>query len=189
MCDETESTSREPYLGRAYLIPWYVGDTNEPLSASPNLLSIRIFWVGEKAGLATPRRRHEKRCAMWTQVVVFGAGAAVATLILLRRSKANGRLASPDPSVDWSTVTAAQLPPPSSIVPAGLLEHVGRWEGTYTHIAPDGTVTDKHECCLEIGIHGVYYSQRNTYVWRDDSGVETKREVHYFPGQVWTCSR
>ena len=145
--------------------------------------------MGEKAGLATPRRRHEKRCALWTQVVVFGAGAAVATLILLRRSKANGRLASPDPSVDWSTVTAAQLPPPSSIVPAGLLEHVGRWEGTYTHIAPDGTVTDKHECCLEIGIHGVYYSQRNTYVWRDDSGVETKREVHYFPGQVWTCSR
>lgn len=127
----------------------------------------------------------------WPVAIAFGAGVAAATLwwrICAQTNRSISELLTYS-SVDWSAPTADQLPSPAQVVPAGLLKHVGRWEGTYTHIAPDGTVQDVHECCLEIGIHGAYYSQRNTYVWRDANGAETKREVHYFPGKVKSSSR
>ena len=47
----------------------------------------------------------------------------------------------------------------------------------------DGKVNDHHYCKLEIGIHGKYYSQRNTYQWKDENGKVTKEEVYEFPGE------
>ena len=72
---------------------------------------------------------------------------------------------------------------PSAVVSAGWLKHVGRWEGTYTKLTKSGAVVDKHDCCLEIGIHGDFYSQRNTYTWRDAQGNVTKQESFLFPGK------
>ena len=91
----------------------------------------------------------------------------------------------PPASVDWSVESAKALPGPATgIVPRGFLRHVGTWEGTYTHIGRDGLVQDKHACKLEIGIHGIWYSQRNTYTWHDaSSGEVTKSETYLFPGR------
>jgi len=36
-----------------------------------------------------------------------------------------------------------------------LLErHEGVWEGTFTHMSPDGVVIDKHACRLDIKLDG-----------------------------------
>lgn len=89
----------------------------------------------------------------------------------------------PLPDVDWGSADATGLPGPSvGIIPPGFLKHIGMWEGSYTHIGPDGQVLDRHECRIEIGMHGSFHSQRNTYTWRNDDGVVTKTEILDFPG-------
>lgn len=90
----------------------------------------------------------------------------------------------PAVEVDWSVEDSAALPGPAvGVIPVTFLKHIGTWEGSYTHIGSDGQVLDRHECRLEIGMHGEYYSQRNTYVWRDADGNATKTEVKEFPGK------
>ena len=87
------------------------------------------------------------------------------------------------PKYDWSADTPDLLPGPGPWAPKGFTAHIGCWEGTYTHIGKDGKVNDHHYCKLEIGIHGKYYSQRNTYQWKDENGKVTKEEVYEFPGE------
>ena len=83
---------------------------------------------------------------------------------------------------DWTAPTPELLPGPGALAPKGFTDHIGCWEGTYHHIGVDGKVNDFHYCKLEIGIHGNFYSQRNTYQWKDDDGNVTKEEVFDFPG-------
>ena len=86
------------------------------------------------------------------------------------------------PTVDWSVTDPAGLPGPCPWVPKAFVSHIGSWEGTYTHLGKDGKIQDFHYCKLDIGIHGKYYSQRNTYWWKDESGTITKEEVYLFHG-------
>ena len=87
-----------------------------------------------------------------------------------------------EPSIDWSTKDPSTLPGPLPLGPK-FVRHIGSWEGTYTHITKQGEVTDKHFCRLDIGIHGKYYSQRNTYTWKAEDGSVTKKEVYLFHGE------
>ena len=86
------------------------------------------------------------------------------------------------PKVDWSVTDPATLPGPCPWVPKAFVNHIGSWEGTYTHLGKDGKVLDYHYCRLDIGIHGKYYSQRNTYWWKDEAGKVTKEEAYLFHG-------
>jgi Domain of unknown function (DUF3598) len=54
-------------------------------------------------------------------------------------------------------------------------KHHGIWQGTYTRLAPDGTVTDKHNSRLTLALDGKKWSQTNEYTWADG-----KREFHDF---------
>jgi hypothetical protein len=46
--------------------------------------------------------------------------------------------------------------------------HLGIWEGTYTRIQPDGTVTDKWRSRLSIRLFDTNkYHQVNEYIWDD----------------------
>ena len=82
----------------------------------------------------------------------------------------------------------ATLPEPAIYVPAmsadaralreampAMLLHEGVWEGTYTHIAPDLAILDRHEsrvACI-FPTHGPHaYIQRNRFTW-PDGRVET----------------
>lgn len=90
----------------------------------------------------------------------------------------------PVAEVDWTVSDANVLPGPAAgIIPPAFLKHIGTWEGAYTHIRPDLTVIDRHDCRVELGMHGVYYSQRNTHIWRDGDGNVTKMEILDFPGK------
>lgn len=46
-------------------------------------------------------------------------------------------------------------------------KHLGIWEGTYTRIAPDGTMTDRWKSRLTIRMEGELYHQVNEYFWSD----------------------
>lgn len=47
-------------------------------------------------------------------------------------------------------------------------KHIGIWEGTYTRIAPDGTMTDRFNSRLTIRMEGERgYHQVNEYTWAD----------------------
>ena len=102
-----------------------------------------------------------------------------------------GRVASMRPipanlsqsGVDWTSADSSSLPGPGPWVPKAFRAHIGTWEGTYSHISPDGSISDYHFCKLEVGIHGKYYSQRNTYWWKDADGAVTKTEAHLFAGE------
>ena len=105
-------------------------------------------------------------------------------LRLLRRTRPANHCGVAQPCRRRRGAAPAALPEPAAFVPQGFRRHIGTWEGTYTHIGRDGKVTDVHECKLEIGVHGGMYSQRNTYIWRDEPGSEpTKTESFLFPGR------
>ena len=51
-----------------------------------------------------------------------------------------------------------------------MLKHEGVWVGTYTYLAPDGTVLDQHSTRVECEFpdSGEYaYIQRNHFTWSD----------------------
>lgn len=54
-------------------------------------------------------------------------------------------------------------------------QHTGIWEGTYTKIAPDGTMIDRHNSRLTLRLTGNAWSQTNEYTWADG-----RREFHDF---------
>lgn len=90
----------------------------------------------------------------------------------------------PVAEVDWSVSDATVLPGPAAgIVPPAFLKHIGTWEGACSHVCPDVTLIDRHATRVEIGMHGVFYSQRNTYTWRDGDGKVTKTQVLDFRGK------
>ena len=51
-----------------------------------------------------------------------------------------------------------------------MLRHEGTWEGTYTHLAADGAVLDRHASRVDCRFpdDGPYgYVQHNRFTWRD----------------------
>mmetsp|Transcript_3022 Transcript_3022/g.5351 ORF Transcript_3022/g.5351 Transcript_3022/m.5351 type:complete len:524 (-) Transcript_3022:146-1717(-) len=71
---------------------------------------------------------------------------------------------------------------PFEYIPMAFKRHIGVWEGEYVKMNGEGQVTDRHQCKLEIGVHGDLYSQKNTYLWRNEMDEEVKREELYFEG-------
>lgn len=56
-----------------------------------------------------------------------------------------------------------------------MLRHAGKWEGTYTYIARDGTVLDRHRTwtLCEFPTDGEYaYIQSNRLTWDDGRTLE-----------------
>ncbi|MFI6321989.1 DUF3598 family protein [Nonomuraea sp. NPDC050556] len=60
-----------------------------------------------------------------------------------------------------------------------LARHEGEWDGTYTYVAADGTITDRHRSHVRCSLssEGNDYYQVNTYTWDDG-----RTEEHRFPG-------
>ena len=61
-----------------------------------------------------------------------------------------------------------------------LARHEGEWHGTYTHVDPEGNITDRHrsELVCSFPTEGEYpYFQTNKYTWDDG-----KEEFIEFPG-------
>lgn len=60
-----------------------------------------------------------------------------------------------------------------------LARHEGEWEGTYTYVSAEGTVTDRHRSSLvcSLSTEGHDYYQVNSYTWDDG-----RTEEHRFPG-------
>lgn len=125
--------------------------------------------------LRTSSRRVRKRGPGRSFSVVLALGPG-------KRDKIVGD--APEGPIDWSAKDAKGLPGPDArTVPVAFQKHIGAWEGTYTHLSPNGGVQDRHECRIEVGLHGSYHSQRNTYIWHDEDGKVTKTEVYDFPGK------
>ena len=70
-----------------------------------------------------------------------------------------------------------------------LARHEGEWEGTYTHIDPDGTILDRHRSRLSCRFpedEGEYaYRQINTYTWDDGREEIINFPATYADGQIW----
>jgi Domain of unknown function (DUF3598) len=54
-------------------------------------------------------------------------------------------------------------------------KHHGVWKGTYTRLAPNGDIIDKHNSYLTLTLNGKEWSQTNEYTWENG-----KREFHDF---------
>ena len=69
-----------------------------------------------------------------------------------------------------------------------LARHEGEWKGEYIHVAPDGTILDRHASHLICAFpaSGDYdYFQTNIYQWTDGRREELAFPARYRDGRIW----
>jgi hypothetical protein len=69
-----------------------------------------------------------------------------------------------------------------------MSRHAGVWEGTYTHVSPDGVLLDRHRTRVEClfptsGPHA--YIQRNLFTWDDGRTQSAELPGVYRDGALW----
>ena len=69
-----------------------------------------------------------------------------------------------------------------------LARHEGEWHGEYIHVAPDGTLIDRHASHLICTFpkSGEYeYVQTNIYTWSDGRREELGFPAKFEAGRIW----
>jgi len=74
-----------------------------------------------------------------------------------------------------------------------LARNEGRWEGTYTHVRPDGELVDRHDFIIEVTLsadNARAYRQESHYRWPDGRTRDLVFEAAYADGALtWDNGR